>query len=297
MTFRYKKKINQHNKTKRKFKILNCHPKTKKELPFSCLNKEQIMYLLDRWNTKNQKNKIITTINTPLKIIWQKLKQKMLNICDKESCWIDKLDDKKIIKKCDIFSPKSPETWKKNPNEWLSNFDIENVTKQYEDKYKCFSFFGPTPIDFDLRDKTGKCVCNTLCNFNISDEIKKGKFKFGIIFNTDPHDKSGSHWISLFINLKKKQIFFFDSAGDKAPIEISNFVKRIKEQCLLITPPIHLTYDENYPVQHQKSNTECGMYSLFFIIHMLEDKFTSFYYKKHILKDEYIEKFRNIYFN
>ena len=56
-------------------------------------------------------------------------------------------------------------------------------------------------------------------------------------------------------------------------------------------------FDKNYPVEHQQGNTECGMYSLFFIIHMLEDKLTTKYLKSHIFDDKYIEKFRNVYFN
>ena len=35
--------------------------------------------------------------------------------------------------------------------------------------------------------------------------MKRGKTKIGIIFNTDPHDKPGQHWISMFINIKKKK--------------------------------------------------------------------------------------------
>ena len=43
--------------------------------------------------------------------------------------------------------------------------------------------------------------------------------------------------------------------------------------------------------------TECGLYSLYFIVHMLEDKLTEHYLKTHVLKDKYMEKFRKIYFN
>ena len=51
------------------------------------------------------------------------------------------------------------------------------------------------------------------CKFDLKDYLKEGKNKIGIVFNMDPHYKSGSHWISLFINVKKKVIFFFDSVG------------------------------------------------------------------------------------
>jgi Ulp1 family protease len=127
--------------------------------------------------------------------------------------------------------------------------------------------------------------------------MKQGKTKIGIIFNTDPHYKPGEHWISLFINIKKGKIFFFDSAGSKVPLQIKQFVKKITYQGKQMNPPIQFTFDQNYPVEHQYKNTECGIYSIFFIVHMLEDKITGEYLKTHILKDEYMEKFRNIYFN
>ena len=47
------------------------------------------------------------------------------------------------------FTPYKPTEWEKNPVEWLSNFDILNVLKQYEEKYSDFKFIGPTPIDFN----------------------------------------------------------------------------------------------------------------------------------------------------
>jgi hypothetical protein len=64
-----------------------------------------------------------------------------------------------------------------------------------------------------------------------------------------------------------------------------------------MNPKILFTFDENHPVEHQYGNSQCGIYSIFFIVHMLEDKITDHYLKTHLLKDEYIAKFRKIYFN
>ena len=166
---------------------------------------------------------------------------------------------------------------------------------QYEKKYKCFEFIGPSPIDYDTHKVNGDCVWEELCNFNLANQIKKNKTKIGIIFNTDPHYKGGSHWISLFINIKKESIFFFDSAGNKIPKQVMKFVNNIIEQGKHMHKKF--TFDQNYPVEHQYGNTECGVYSLFFLIHMLEDKITSHYLKTHILKDDYMEKFRKVFFN
>ena len=195
------------------------------------------------------------------------------------------------------FAPESPDHWKKNPNDWLSSVDINKVMKQYEKKYKCFEFMGPSPIDYDAHELFGECVWEELCHFNLEEQIKKGKTKIGVIFNTDPHYKNGSHWISLFINIKKKNIFFFDSAGDEIPKNIMKFVNNVIEQGKQLKKPIHFSFDQNYPVEHQYGNTECGIYSLFFIVHMLQDKITGHYLKTHVLKDKYMEKFRKIYYN
>ncbi len=169
--------------------------------------------------------------------------------------------------------------------------------KQYEKAYKCFDFIGPSPINFDTRKLYGECVWEELCKLDIEKLMKKGKNKIGIIFNTDPDYKPGQHWISMFINLKKKIIFFFDSTGDEAPKEVMVLVKRIQEQGKNMTPPLDIKFDSNQGVEHQYGNTECGIYSIYFIVHMLEDKMTEHYLKTHILKDEYMQKFRKVYFN
>jgi hypothetical protein len=75
------------------------------------------------------------------------------------------------------------------------------------------------------------------------------------------------------------------------------FVNTIKTQGQQLKKPFHFTFDQNYPVEHQYGNTECGIYSLYFIVHMLDDKITGHYLKTHILKDEYMQKFRKVYFN
>ena len=101
----------------------------------------------------------------------------------------------------------------------------------------------------------------------------------------------------MFINIKNKHIFFFDSTGDKPCSEIMALVNRIKKQGLALNPKIVYKFDSNEGIEHQYGTTECGIYSLFFIVHMLEDKMTEHYLKTHILKDKYMQNFRKIYFN
>jgi len=304
---------NRTKKTKCRFKKLNCNPivKFRKTAVQTCYDDSQLKYIQSLWNVKHPDDTIPASASSAT--IWTLLKNKYRDTCSDEKCWIDELKKSSANSKTKInikwltnsFAPDAPDEWKKNPNAWLSDKDINDVMKQYEQAYKCFEFIGPSPIDFDTRvkDPAAKqspdddCVWEELCKFSVKKYLKRGKTKIGVIFNTDPHDKSGEHWISLFINLKKGKIFFFDSVGSKAPKEIMVLVDRIVKQGLKQSPPIRFEFDQNYPVEHQYSSTECGVYSNYFIIHMLEDKLTAKYLKTHILTDNYISKFRKKYYN
>lgn len=231
--------------------------------------------------------------------IWLQLKNNMSSICNEESCWLkQKFSEKSNFDKAKLlnyaFAPKSPEKWKKNINEWLSSVDIEKVMKQWEQRVPSFIFLGPSPIDFDDTLNNG-CVWPDLCGFNLKKHIQNEKNKIGIIFNLDKHYQDGSHWVSLFINVSKGFICYFDSNGSRCPGRIMELVKRIKKQGK------QLNYDfrfiQNNPQQHQKHNTECGMYSLFFTINMLSEHKEPEYFKEHSIPDKDMEKYRPVYFN
>ena len=224
--------------------------------------------------------------------LWQELNAKLVH-CSKEDCWLNQIKDTTLRKKIDryIFAPDHPYEWKQNPNQWLSNYDILNVLEQYEIRYPAFEFIGPTPIDFDARlgnntsnqyEMTGsatvmpaksnagyrKCVWNELCHFSLKTLLARGKRKIGIVFNLDKHNQSGSHWVSLFVDVPKRFMFYFDSAGGEMPPEIRVLMDRINGQAKELYRSGFREYANGKHV-HQRGNTECGMYSLYFIITML----------------------------
>jgi len=298
---KYKTKLKRkriNGTLKKKFVKLNCSPKNKNNTTddYTCYSNSDLYKLKDMWNARHP-DRPIKTKNT--KQIWMLLKEYYATICNKESCWVRQMtkNSKQEQELLDAFAPESPKEWEKNPNEWLSSIDILQVMNQYEKKYKCFDFLGPSPIDYDTHKLYGKCVWEELCHFDLDKHLQKKHNKIGVIFNLDPHYKGGSHWVSLFINIKNKTIFFFDSTGEQIPPQINKFVNTIIEQGKQLPNPINFKFDQNYPVEHQYGNTECGIYSIFFIIHMLEDKITGHYLKTNILKDEYIENFRKVYYN
>ena len=294
----YKKRYKTNkvaNKKTMKFKKLNCSTSVKNK-HYTCYSDTELYKLRDIWNARHPDRPIKTK---KTKDIWDKLKEYYSTICNKESCWVRKMVKNTKLEKelLEAFAPESPKNWEKNPNEWLSSIDIIQVMNKYEKEYKCFNFLGPSPIDYDTHKINNICVWEELCHFKLSQQIKEGYTKIGVIFNLDPHYKGGSHWVSLFINVKKKIIFFFDSTGEPIPKHIEKFVNTVIEQGNALSSPIKFKFDQNYPVEHQYGNTECGVYSLFFIIYMLQDKINGQYLKTHIIKDKYIENFRNVFYN
>lgn len=279
------------------FKKLNCSPKDKNDVKeYTCYTDTDLQKLRDMWNARHPDKKITTNDS---KEIWEMLKNYYAKICNKESCWVRQMTKGTKMEKelLNSFAPVSPIEWKKNPREWLSSIDIIEVMNQYEKSYKCFEFLGPSPIDYDTHKLYGECVWEELCHFDLAEQIKNGKNKIGVVFNTDPHTKGGEHWISLFINIKKGTIFFFDSAGDKAPKQVMKFIKTVTKQGRNLPEKINFKFDQNYPLEHQYKDSECGVYSIYFIVHMLEDKVTEHYLKTHVIKDTYVQQFRKIYYN
>lgn len=316
-----------HKKTQKK--AASCHPSVTgipKVAPESCLTSEKLQKVKNAYNSKHPNHHVLGTTDSE---IYQEIANRFGDSCKEEKCWIRKLLGENDIKP--LYRPTSPADWKKNPVEWLSNFDIEAVMNQYEETYPEFEFLGPVPIDFDKRSKKGDdntCVSKDVCAFHLDEKIKQGKTKMGIVFNLSPSTSSGSHWVSLYVHLpdtlmKNNKIqptaarggeenveenvnenatmlggdletemggkgqswnqnsaycFFFDSAGESAPKQIEDLVIRLQTEWNT-NPKINpgkteMFYDSNHRTRadHQQGNTECGVYSIFFLTTMLTGK-------------------------
>jgi len=171
--------------------------------------------------------------------------------------------------------PAMPAGWKDDPDMWLDSNNIRDVMKQYEEARSDFKFLGPYPIDFASPDPYNntpvgaaiikakdKCLIGEMCSLDLETETAKGKKCIGIIYNLDPHYKNGSHWVANFINIPKKQCYYFDSYGMKPPKEIYRFMQWLGIQ----EPKIELGWNGR---RFQHSNSECGMYSMYFVDRML----------------------------
>lgn len=253
-------------------------------------------YHSDKINTDQSKDKLV-----------EDLEHKLSNDCSTQVCWL-RLKFVKKLKDIDInstFKPFGPKKYK-----WLNTLHINNVLFQYQFKYPEFLFLGTVPYDFEDLPELG------LTNIDFKSYRKHNKHKLGLVINLDEHYKSGSHWVALYFDIKKNQIYFFDSVGKPPGHRIKHFIKKIILCMLAHNHKMYLSMKElnkyirntkgnaiinqlitfKYNlIQHQTKNSECGVYSIHFIVKLLEgvsfDDITS-----NIIRDEDMANNRDEFF-
>jgi hypothetical protein len=110
----------------------------------------------------------------------------------------------------------------------------------------------------------------------------------------------------MFVDHPSAVIFYYDSALNPTPKEVKRLHKEIRKQGAMLDNPVKFKCYKNRHV-HQKTTTECGMYSLFFIITFLtgqtaskqnmtiQDKLDLF--SKETIPDSFVKELRTMYFN
>jgi hypothetical protein len=226
-----------------------------------------IIRLRDSWNKQFPNHHIPKTIRRK-DAIWAALRTRMNNQykCASEYCTLQTLgstDDK--TKGSTYFRPPKPAEWIKTPTDWLDTISIGRVMEQYEPAFPHFEFIGPVPIDFDKKiGEWGKCVVDELCNLNLKELSRKGKKSVGVIFNLDPHDKPGSHWVCAYVDIAGKRAYYYDSYGYEACPEIKRFLRRCRDQGCT-----EIIWND---MRHQRKKSECGTYCMYVIISLLKGR-------------------------
>ena len=229
------------------------------------------------FNIKKDKKYLLKNLTSRMK--------KQFN-CDNQLCWvktnfIKSMNDDEILNY--TFRPQGP----KGKFDWLSTSNIDDVMYQYENIYNDFKFLGAVPNDFEDLEYL------ETYNFDLKKIINKKKNKIGMIINLDPSTKGGSHWVAFYSNLKKNQIFFFDSFAQQPDPRVFKFMKKLYKNMKGNNNLFDIRYNK---IRHQFDNSECGVYSMNFIIRLLNgetfDEITN-----NITKDEDMNKCRKKYFN
>ena len=263
-----------------------CAPDKQYKNAKTCFSLESLKKIATAYNKKvgaSSQIKIVDDINK----LHHSIESKMNKVCDGEICWLNQsfiknINDDEINHL--TFKPKRPE----GKYQWLSTTDIRKVMVQYEKKFPEFLFIGPVPIDFDD-------IQTEIADINFLDLKKKGINKLGIIFNLDEHYKSGSHWVAMYMEFSdsRNEVDYFDSYGDMPDERIQILMNRLIK---------HASRDLNKKIikninrtRTQFANSECGVYSMNFILHLIMgDSFKDT--TENIINDDVMNSRRNIFF-
>lgn len=239
----------------------------------TCFSDDALAELAKSWNRKNSNKPPITSSDA--KIIRTKLNEVMKGDCGNgksaELCWVQTLGGASQNRKAaSMLMPPKPKDWSKNPRKWLNNYDITHILTRFEgDKQYPYKLLGVYPIDF-------QAFYPEMRDFDLNQYI--GNYRFlGLITNLDTHDGPGTHWTSSFIcldpSLPSFGAYYYDSTFNnntdvhRVPKEIRKFFKLLKVQAESTTHrPFRNVF---YRLNHQKGNTECGMFSIFYQVHWL----------------------------
>lgn len=280
----------------------NCAPNKYDKQHNTCLSLEQLIEICKTFNKHLFKYKFnpdkLSNISDNINLInikedkiylLNELKSRFKKICNDEICllnqqFMNEMDTEvRNILISSTFLPLGPE----KSTDWLSTNDIDNVLQQYENIYSDFIFLGAVPFDCD---ELSYC---SLFKINFYNFYREGIKRLAIVFNLDTHDKSGSHWVSLFIDLEKCEIYYCDSVGKPPKGNILNIIKTFNTFCEKYFNK-NSTYKYN-DIPYQKDKSECGVYSCNFIIRKLAgESFDSII--RNSLNFSEINSCRNAYF-
>lgn len=257
---------------------MNCAPANKSK-DHTCYSKDQLIKIA---SSLNQKKNAGISLKKSKNSLWESIRKTLFPVCTTEWCWLDHVDTDKTMKE-ETFRPAMPIEWVKNKYEWLSTTDINEVMVQYEKKYENFRFFGPVPVDCP------KDIYCELTDLDIKGLKAKGVDYIGVVFNLDRHDQSGSHWVALYINIPKSLITYYDSTSSEPPEDIKYFINMVGIKLNQINGKHVYEYNKK---RHQYGGSECGMYSMNFLIESLKGK-TLMDIEKKLITDRDVNLLRN----
>lgn len=271
-----------------------CAPNVNISTHYTCFTKDELLSIAKAFNeyikNKTLCQKSICVPKTPINIsnkskkqLWKSIYNKFNKICKYEHCWIDQsfinnINDMGLKAKLRYFTfkPKLSNNYKS----WLSTNDINAVLEQYQEIYNdTFKYLGALPSDFYTQIRVNY---NALLKYDI----------LGIVFNLDKHNEPGSHWVAFVIDNKKQTIEYFDSTGLMPNEPIFKFIRKFKNG--------KNGFIENYKLLindkiHQRKNTECGVYSIYYILQRLDGKNFKMICDN-IIRDDEMKAFRQYLF-
>ncbi|KAJ3229601.1 hypothetical protein HDU81_005234 [Chytriomyces hyalinus] len=261
-----------------------------------CLYKNELRNLVEAHNrtTTTTKDSIRLSSSESAESLRKKMHEMYKESCPDpevaESSWIDKnpslLESLKHVNP-KIYNSVTKEAFKpkgtRGKYEWLSTDHIDNVLYQYEAADPAtFVYIGCFPSDhYHLYPDALPTDLPTRYQ--------------GIVFNLDESHEPGSHWVSLLIENPEPDhvtIQYFDSTGRGPNANIRDVIAALAKTHRDNGKKVKIEISEQ---NHQKGDTECGVYATFFILNRING-FSMKEINKSKIKDKFMNEYRKSLF-
>jgi len=194
----------------------------------------------------------------------------------------------------------------------LSNYNLDETLQRWG---RVFLEFFPCPfamMDFDVNgDYFGEADLPAILEGRVTFDLGPGVGRvrrkaacFGCIVNTDSSRGPGKHWVAVFVDCRPPPgnpwtVEYFNSAGRPPPKPMASWMERTRARLAeyrTSLPDSRKTTCDVVSVavtdmDHQESQTECGLYALFYIRRRLEGTSYTFF-QQQIVPDDAMTAFR-----
>jgi hypothetical protein len=228
--------------------------------------------------------------------------------CDSEACVLTSSQVKASIGNDVInreIAIKFKETGPRNSSDWLSNINIDKTLQKWAVEFDDLYVYPFCMSDFYKTKGSLATIrpCDVLAG-KASQKIASGTVtrpckRMCCVLNTDVSTGRGIHWVCMFVDCTKSPITieYFNSAGNPPFLNAVKWMEQTRAEFMksgcagtVAVDTISVT-----SVPHQESDSECGVYCLFYIRKRLEGTPLQYFMDKRI-PDADMSEFRKYLF-
>lgn len=216
--------------------------------------------------------------------------------CDDEACILKNAQFSQFIGPVtadealrERFKPLGPA----NSTSWLNNDNIDYVLAQWAKKYPEFVHVPFQMIDFDV-------LQTELSQIDLVKIYESGMKKLGCVINTDKSSGRGIHWFCVFVDMSDSAhwtLEYFDSAGEYPKSSVHRWLNTQRSKLAVKYPDKNIqVIDVTKSNQLQRSTTECGVFSLWYILSRLNKVPYTYFSQPNATDDKMMYDFRKFLF-
>lgn len=241
--------------------------------PYTCYTRSQLHRMIASWNAMRPNQQIHVKESASRKESWEALRTALHHVCgENEACWA------KASGAYGRFSPahKVPVSFTDGITTDRLAHGMKQFIRAHPSKYL---FTGVHPNDFSAKNSS-VCVGGAMCSLTVRSLLEDHKKQgFCMILNTDPHFKTGDHWVAFFCGLDAASpnfgCYYYDSnrvrsvKQDVSP-HVRGYVKRLEAQAAEAGIKKRLRLRVQGRV-HQRIDGPCGLFAMAFCMVCLLD--------------------------